>query len=634
MRALVVVTIVGFPVAFVLAWVLDTRPEGLIFDLPLWRGIGDDPREETKSDLVVVAILAVVLVAGTFSVLRPLYRDISNETTLATNEASQDAKARSGIAEFEAPLNSIAVLAFENFDGLAETSYFAGGLAEEILNLLAGIDELKVAARTSSFQFRGRQVGVPEVAQLLNVRHVLEGSVRQEGDRIRVTAQLINGATGFHNWSKTYERDLESVFSIQQEIAAAVVNELRITLSVNSAQRLQMQPTENIDAYVLYLQGRDKLRSSPDPDVIRTASVLFHNALEIDPLFSRAHSGICEANLGLYAISNAVGDFTRAESACAEAARLDPGLNSENYLALGTLYRFDGQYEQAEEEIRKAIAISPSNSDAYIELGEIRMAQDQRADAEANFLRAVDLQRTYWKAQEALASFYYKTERYDESVAIYETVTMLAPDGYSGFTGLGAARWMQGDTESARVAWDRSSRLKPNRTSYTNTGIANYYTGRFAEAVEMQLRALEYADEDHLIWGRLAESYRFIPGRELEATQAYEQAAKFAESSLTINASDWRTAGLLGVYFAHLGRNGEVLQLVDNAVVESNRNAEALYYQALARLTMGDEDSALDALEEAVAADRYYQQFVESDPDLQAIRGNERLEQLRSGAGK
>ena len=617
MRVLIVIAIVGFPVAFILAWVVDIRPEGLIFDLPLWRGTAERPREETKTDLVVVAILVVMLGVGTYGVFKLIMQDIGDRSVPQVS------------ATHISP-NSIAVLAFDNFEGSSETDYFASGLAEEILNLLAGIDELKVAARTSSFQFRGAKVGIPEVAELLNVRYVLEGSVRLEDGRIRVTAQLIDGSNGFHDWSQTYERDLEGIFSIQQEIAFAVVSELKVALSVDSKQSLQLRPTENIDAYVFYLKGREKLRSSADADVMRTASSLFESALRIDPDMSRAYSGICEARLGLYAITSDADDYAGAQDACDEAVRLDSGLNAENHLARGVLFRYGGDYEAAEEELRNAITISPTNSDAYIELAEISMAQGLREEAEATFLRAVDLNRAYWKAHEGLANFYYRTERYNEAVRAYGFVTTLAPDGGSGFIGLGSAYWMLGDPEKARTAWDRAARLKPNRESYTNTGIANYYTGRFEEAVEMQLKALEYANEDQLLWGRLAESYRFVAGQEEKALAAYRKAARYAQDILAINENDWRTRGLLGLYYVHLGQSSEGSRFVDRAVEESGRNAEALYYQALARLVLGETEGALDALAESLGADPYYQQFVDTDPDLAQLRGNERLEALRS----
>lgn len=620
MRTLILAAISGFPLAFILAWVIDIRPDGMIFDLPLWPRDTVAPDTEKKTDVVFVFMLAIMMAVGTYQVAGWLFGDVAEEDVTT--------------ARAPAPANSIAVLAFENFGGGADTGFFGSGLAEEILNLLAALEELKVAARTSSFQFRGEKQDIRDIAERLGVRHVLEGSVRQEGEQIRVTAQLIDGESGYHRWSRAYDRGLDDIFDIQLEIAEAVVNELKIALSVDSEERLQARPTENIDAYVFYVQGQGRLRGSLDADAMRTASVLFDKALEIDPNFARAHAGLCEAYLRLYHISNDGNDFQTAESACEEAGRLDPGMTSEIHLALGQLYRYRGLYDRAEAKLRNAIAISPAAVDAHIELGEIRMAQDRRQEAEVEFLRAVDLKRNYWKAHEALAYFYYRTERYQESAERYELVTSLAPDVASVFSGKGAAYSMLGESDKARAAWDRSLELKPSRLGYTNMGLRYYYAGQFQDAVEMQRKALEYAPDDHRVWGRLAESYRFLPDNETNAVEAYRNAAKFAEETLAVNTSDWVTTGLLGLYYAHLGRADEAIDLVDRSVSMSQRNSEALYYQALARLQTGDQTGALDALEEAVAFDEQYRQFIETDPDLTLLKETERFEQFLRGDGE
>ena len=620
MRALVITAVIGFPVSFLLAWIIDTRPDGLIFDLPLWAGDEEQRRPQKKTDLIYVALLGLVLAGGAYATFELFFDSIAE-----TSEQSDWAAA---------PPNSIAVLRFENFDGQPETDYFADGLAEEILNLLAGMRELRVAARTSSFRFRGENVDIRDVAQRLSVRHVLEGSVRSDGDRIRITSQLIDGRNGFHDWSKTYERSVDDIFAIQQEIASAVVNELKIALSVDSEQQLQHKPTENVDAYIYYLQGRGRLRSSTDANVMMTASQLFQKALEIDPKFSRAHAGICEAHLRLYDIRNDMNDFQIAEASCSEASALNPGLDAEIYLALGTLYRYRGWYERAEEQLNNAIAIDPMAVDAYIELAEIRMAQTWRDDVEAAFLRAVDLKRNYWKAHLALAKFYYRTERYEKAAQAYEIATSLAPDVAAAFSGKGAAYWMLGETENASIAYNRSLELKPSRQGYTNMGLRYYYAGQFSDAVAMQRKALEYAPDDHRVWGRLAESYRFVAGGEADSRRAYERAADLAENNLVVNESDWETTGLLGLYYLHLGRTDDALRFIRRSISLSERNSEALYYEALARVELGDNSGALDALEEAVAGDEGFRQFVETDPDLQALRESERFVRLLQGTGK
>ncbi len=617
MRALIVAAIVGFPVAFFVAWIIKIEPEGLMFDLPLWRGISTE-REHYKTDYVVVAAIATLLIIGAYSIGMRVFRDIPVEDPPA-------------IAAAEVPPNSIAVLAFENLAGKEETNYFASGLAEEILIKLSELPELNVAARSSSFQFRGQNYDAREIAKKLGVRHVLDGGVRQAGNRIRASAQLIDGNNGYNVWSNSYDRTLEDIFAIQDEIASGVVNELKISLSLDSEKKLKERPTESLDAYVFYLQGIERLRSPPDRDVRAAAAELFNRALEIDPGFARAYAGVCEAKLSLYNTTNDTSHFDLAEQACGKAAELDPGLTSDVHTALATLYRHRGWLPRAEEEIRRALAIEPSSADGYIELARIRWAQDRRDDAETAFMRAIDLEIRYWRAHEALGDFYYRTERYDDAVKAFQIVASLAPENASAFADLGAARWMQGRSEEARAAWDRSLELKPTRQGFTNMGLRYYYAGQFDDAAAMQRKALEIAPRDHRLWGRLAESYRFIPGEEGAAREAYARAAELAEENLAINDTDWTTMGLLALYYAYQDQHQDAVDLASKAVRLSGNDPEILYYQALAELKAGNTDAAITALEAAVAADEGYRQFIETDPDLKRLADIDRFARLLHG---
>lgn len=620
LRSLVVISIIGLPISFILAWVIDFRVGRFRLDLPLWAGDADKPRPNKKTDLVYTALLTLLLAGLAYGSVVLLFDPLPDSS--AEVEADE-----------AAPPNSIAVLQFKNFDGHAETDYFASGLGEEILNLLAGIRELNVAARTSSFRFHDDKMDVREIARLLTVRHVLEGSVRQSEGRIRVTAQLIDGANGYHLWSKVYDRPLSDIFAIQEEIATAVTNELQIALSLDVEQKLQQKPTKDIDAYIFYLQAMERLRSSDDADVTSTAIQLFQKAIEIDPKFSRAYAGICDAYLRLYEIGNDTTDFKYAQTACEQAGELDSGLNSELYVSLGMLYRYRGEQwdKQAEAYLNQAIAIDPANVDAFIELGELRAVQNRKDDAEAFFLRAVDLKRNYWKAHEALAGFYYSNEQYQKAVDAYEVASSLAPDVASVFGGKGAAYTLLGEMDKARIAYDRSLELKPSRQTYTNIGLSYYYAGRFEDASEMQQKALGFAPDDHRVWGRLAESLRFVPGKEAEALSAFQKAAALAEDNLEINASDWRTRGLLATYLAHANRGADAVKHANRAVKESANSAEALYYQSLAKLLAGDREGAIDAIEAAVDRDSQYRQFVIDDPDLAALKGNERFDRIIAG---
>jgi TolB-like protein len=253
-RLIIIMSIAGFPAVLFLAWVLDVKSQGVMFDLPLWQVEGAITQQQKKASRPLVLLLCLLVIIGTWGLVVFLDDKIQPaEDNVSSLQSESERKSDAVRANF--PINSIAVLAFENFDGQPESDYFADGLAEEILNHLSSISELNVAARSSSFRFRGERVDIREVAKLLNVGHILEGSVRREGNRIRISAQLIDGKEGFNTWSKSYNRNLDDVFAIQKEIAFAVVNGLKIALSVDSKNRLQQTQSENIDAYIFYLQG-------------------------------------------------------------------------------------------------------------------------------------------------------------------------------------------------------------------------------------------------------------------------------------------------------------------------------------------------------------------------------------------
>ncbi len=625
MRALIIATIAGLPIAFLLAWIIGSGKDGLSLDRPLWRGEEDQIRPRGRADLWYTLLMVVLMAGVTYSAVVLLSGQTGQGMVDAEGAASSSAP-----NSIEAPRNSIAVLPFRNFDGQQDTDYFALGLGEEISILLSGVRELDVAARTSSFQFRDAQMDIRDIARLLTVRFVLEGSVRQSDDLIRVHVQLIDGSNGYEIFGRTYDRPLTGIFAIQREIAAAVANELQIALSVDSQRQLQRQPTEDLSAYIFYLQGNQRLHGSFDSDVMRTAIQLFDRAIELDPAFSRAYSGICQAHLRLYEIGNDTADFEQARAACETSIELDEGLNSEPYVAMGRLYRYRGEEwdDRAEQMLDQALAIEPTSADAYIALGELREVQARPDEAEALFLRAVDLKRNYWKAHEALAGFYYSNEQYEQAVDAYEIATSLAPDIASLFAGQGAAYTMLGDFDRAREAYDRSLELRPGRQAYTNIGLSYYYAGKFEDAAEMQRQALTYAPDDHRVWGRLAESFRFIPGRAEEALEAYRRAAELAANNLEINDRDWRTRGLLALYLAHTERPDQALDQARQALDISNQSPEALYYLALVHLQAGDREQALEALERAVTDDAQYRRLIEADPDFAVLRGTDRFDRL------
>ncbi len=278
MSLIVVLAIIGFPITLLLTWALQLTPDGLIVDLP--HG-GNDGRWRHAYIVGFAALLISIPFLGYYLVY-------------PGDEPPPDPPL---LKYTSAPENSIAVLPFSNLSESSEDEYLADGLAEEILNVLVRVSQLKVAARTSSFHYKGKNEDIRTIAAQLGVRKILEGSVRRAGNKLRVTAQLINAADGFHLWSQTYDRGTDDIFAIQDEIATKVVDALQLVLTESSAQALTAGGTRNVSAYDYYLKGRAYLRQPVSSETAQRAEELFENALTLDPEFARAYAGLCETYL-------------------------------------------------------------------------------------------------------------------------------------------------------------------------------------------------------------------------------------------------------------------------------------------------------------------------------------------------
>ena len=333
----VVFLMVGFPVAMVLAWIFDVGPEGIERTEPL----AGEPKSTHMRLRIAYGAVVLLLMAGLGYLLYE--RGFG--------------RAHAGQAH-----NSVAVLPFTNLSGDAARDYFSDGMSEELLNLLARVPGLQVASRTSSFAYKGRNVDIREVGRELGVETVLEGSVRQSGDQVRITAQLIDAETGFHIWSETYDRRLADIFQVQDEIAAAIVDKLRIELAPQEQQMAvrDKAPTQNVEAYELYLQGRAVWKRRGEENLL-SAIDLYQKALSLDPGFARAHAALASAYVVLPG-------YTRAEG------------DEEEFRPL------------AVASARQALSIDPNIGEAHAVLAQINAQRGNLLDAESGFFFAISLE--------------------------------------------------------------------------------------------------------------------------------------------------------------------------------------------------------------------------------------------------
>lgn len=345
---------------------------------------------------------------------------------------------------------SIAVLPFVNMSDDRDNEYFSDGMTEEILNALVKVRDLKVAARTSSFAFKDHRTDVREIAEKLGVATVLEGSVRKSGDRLRITAQLISAAEGYHLWSESYDRRLEDVFAIQDDIARSIVEALRVQLAGDSESGpLVHQTTGDVEAYQLYLKGRYIYNRFTEADLHRSLE-FYHRALDVDPRYARAYAGIADSWMNLADDWMAPEEaYPEAKRAARRAIELDETL-SEAHTALGkVLGWYDWAFDEAELALRRAVAANPNYADAHWGLASILPPNGQLEEALDEMRVALSLDPLSATFGRFTARFLLYLRRYDEAIEQAQRTLDVNPGAVHALVHMGQANLAMGEPERA-----------------------------------------------------------------------------------------------------------------------------------------------------------------------------------------
>jgi TolB-like protein/cytochrome c-type biogenesis protein CcmH/NrfG len=349
------------------------------------------------------------------------------------------------------------VLPFVNMSSDKEQEYFSEGISEELLNLLSRIPGLKVAARTSSFSFKGKSIEIREIANKLNVPHVLEGSVRRAGSRVRITAQLIEASTGYRVWSERYDRQLEDIFDVQDEIARTIVERLKIAFSAGP-ERLIKTATTNMEAYQLYLKGRALLYKRGT--WIAHALDTFRQAVDLDPGYGDAWAGLADAysTHGYYGFAPSSETFPRALDAATKAVAIDPSsATAHGALALAVLL-WDRDFETAEREFQRALTINPAYTQARCWYGLMYLqgsVADRLDEGVEEARRAVGFDPLSGYAVACYSYALAQARRTSEAVIQARVAVQRDPESFIAYWTLGnACHWDQ-QFDEAVAAYER-----------------------------------------------------------------------------------------------------------------------------------------------------------------------------------
>jgi len=399
--------LIFLPPVLIFSWVYEMTPEGLRREKDVDRSGSSRPQTGKRINTVIIVLLVLAIAGMIVDRLLP-------ETAVPTQVPEESSEA-GGV-----PRNSIAVLPFADLSEEGDQQFFTDGLSEELLNLLVRVDGLRVASRTSSFAYRRSSLGIPQIADSLGVAYVLEGSVRKAGDRIRITAQLIDAATDRHLWSENYDRELEDIFAIQDEIGSAIVAALKDEFGLLDTATVEVSAsTTNMDAYALYLEAREKFIKREDlPGSIE----LFRRAVELDPGFARAWEGLAAVEIVAddWIFDDGVNHTTRAVEPARKALSIDGSL-SMPYAVLAR-YENNSNFDTlaAEGLYQKAVELDPKNTSAWLWYG-ISMNEAGFLRKGEEFLRkCIDIDPGYLNCTHHLATSLMAQGRVDEALEIFE----------------------------------------------------------------------------------------------------------------------------------------------------------------------------------------------------------------------
>jgi non-specific serine/threonine protein kinase len=402
--------------------------------------------------------------------------------------------------------NSIAVLPFANMSPDPEQEYFCEGIAEELINGLGRIKNLRVASRTSAFQYKGSKHDIREIGERLNVEKIVEGSVRKSGSQIRITAQLVNVSDGYRLWSERYDRKMEDIFAIQDEIAESIVQALEVTLSPKERRLIQNVATRDVEAYDFYLRGR-KYFYEFDRRNWELARQMFERAIKLDPNYALAYAAIadCWSFLFMYAGSSER-ERVLAEEASRKALELDPDL-AEAHASRGMVLSLSNKHEQAAEHFEKAIALNPKLYEAYYFYARASVAQGKHLKAARLYEQAIEVRPEDYQASLLLPQVYRSLGRLEDmaeaqrsGIEKAQRHLELNPEDVRALYLCGLAMVGTGQAEEGMELVNRAVAISPDETGLLYNVACIYSTvGRTDEALDHLERAVR-AGYNHRAW--------------------------------------------------------------------------------------------------------------------------------------
>jgi TolB-like protein/Tfp pilus assembly protein PilF len=612
LRFVIVLLLLGFPIALMLAWAYDITAQG-IRATPTTMVPGTHRRRNII--MLVAAGVAISGAVGFFLLPRVSAHKIDK---------------------------SIAVLPFENLSDEKANAYFADGIQDDVLTNLSKIGDLKVISRTSVMPYRGKTSNVREIGKALGVATILEGSVRRIGNRVRVNVQLINADTDEHLWAEDYDRDLTDVFAIQTDLAQKIARELQAKLSPTEKAQIERKPTENSEAYFAFLQAHD-LCTRPDKlrPTIEKAEQLYEQATRLDPDFARAFAGLAWVHDWIYHTYDPTPTRREKARAAADTAiRLQPDL-PEAHLALGFYYYYcERNYEKALDEFAIAKRSLPNSADVYMAIGSIERRQGKWAESTANFEKAASLSPKDAWILVNLGDNYRANRNFEAADKIFDRAIEAAPSSLNARGEKGKlAIDLKGDfSEIERQLTQMAVGDDPERFVTLGRAKILMLQRKFPDALAVLNQLPQEVVHDGTApvpKASLQGMLYLFQGDKAKAQAAFRRALPFAEQSLRESPNDAGRHIQLGFILTGLNRKEEAIAEGKRAVELTPESADAFdgpqLTASLAQIYawVGEKDQALRLLDRSLETPNGITvPMLKLDPMWDPLRNDPRFQEL------
>jgi len=598
--AMVTIIMLGFPVAIFFAWVKQIKfDDAGVAGAPAIRFPDVSPLLMSRRGIDIILVTMVISALAGYSL------------NLVPNSPAGVAGGTS---------YRIAVMPFEAGYANGTENWLGIGIAEDLRNRLAALDDLVVSSRNLSFRDSFQGMDAQQLGRELNIEYLLQGVVVRGPDKMIVNARLIDAVTGMQIWADSFSGEASALFDVQRNIIVEVADSLDIDAATPAGNSEDWPSVLNIAAYDSYLRGRSLLRAADDSESAAMAAAWFQQALSFDQQMAKARNGLCQAYVREIELSGSDWAYGKANQACAEAMLQGPD-SVAAHLALADFYRVTGHADNAIDEYSWVTAKAETSIEAWLGLAQVHRLNGDSADAEQAYRRALELKADDADSHAQFTQFLLAEGRYDEAVELARALVQLDRDRLNAYTYLAQALFMTGDFEAAiQASRQVLSRDIEERSAVMNIAQSYYHLGRYERATHIYREASRQMPSDHFAMGGLANAYAQMDTADAteKALQSYSYARQLAEDALLVNPADALTTVSLAYYCAALGDMDCAASNRVRALQLEPDNVDVNYLSALVYAHMGDMQAAADATQRALDLG-YPQALLVTDPQLQAV---------------